>query len=77
LLVYLHYRAKTEISTALKKTEVKLANPGSVAFNFDKKGLLEMIGVIEEDRVLEAALEADVADVDILVSPVYIRVSPA
>lgn len=63
-------RAKTEMSTALRKTEIKFATSGSVAFNFDKKGMLELVGVIDEDRIIEAALEADVDDVDVSVSDV-------
>ena len=30
-------RAKTEINNVIKKTDVKLASSGSVAFNFDRK----------------------------------------
>lgn len=57
-------RAKTEISNVIKKTDVKLATSGSVAFNFDRKGRIDLAGIVEEDAVLEAALEADVEDVD-------------
>jgi transcriptional/translational regulatory protein YebC/TACO1 len=57
-------RAKTEINNVIKKTDVKLASSGSVAFNFDRKGLLEVMGKVEEDQVIEAALEADVEDVE-------------
>ncbi len=57
-------RAKTLINDAIKKTDVKLATSGSVAFNFDRKGQIDLAGVVDEDQVLEAALEADVDDVD-------------
>lgn len=57
-------RAKTEINNVIKRTDVKIASSGSVAFNFVKKGLVEVVGKLDEDQVLEAALEADVDDVD-------------
>lgn len=57
-------RAKTEISNVIKKTEVKLASSGSVAFNFERRGRLDVDGVVDEDTILEAALEADVEDVE-------------
>lgn len=64
-------RAKTEINNVIKKTEVKLATSGSVAFNFERRGLLELAGVVDEDTVLEAALEADVEDFSTKVSQVW------
>jgi YebC/PmpR family DNA-binding regulatory protein len=59
-------RARTEITNAFKKSEVKFASSGSVAFNFDKKGQIEVDGKIEEDTVLEIALEADCEDYQIV-----------
>ena len=59
-------RARVDISNAFKKSEVKFASIGSVAFNFDKKGQIEVNGKIEEDKVLEIALEADCEDYQVL-----------
>jgi len=55
-------RALTDIKNAIKKSEVTLASSGSVAFNFDKKGCLEVASELDEDTVLEIALEGGVDD---------------
>jgi len=57
-------RAKTEINNVIKKSSVKLGTVGSVSYNFERKGRLDLAGVVDEDSVLEAALEADVEEVD-------------
>lgn len=57
-------RAKTEINNVIKKSSVKLGTVGSVSYNFERKGRLDLAGVMDEDSVLEAALEADVEEVD-------------
>lgn len=61
-------RAKTEIGTAIKKSEVKLANSGSVSFNFDRKGQVEVGSVVDEESIIELAIESDIDDVDVKVS---------
>eukprot|EP00640_Fibrocapsa_japonica_P003659 CAMPEP_0113936372 /NCGR_PEP_ID=MMETSP1339-20121228/3306_1 /TAXON_ID=94617 /ORGANISM="Fibrocapsa japonica" /LENGTH=298 /DNA_ID=CAMNT_0000938831 /DNA_START=20 /DNA_END=916 /DNA_ORIENTATION=- /assembly_acc=CAM_ASM_000762 len=58
-------RATQAIKTALKKTEVKMAAQGSVMYNFDRKGVLEVDQDLDEDAVLEVALEAGVDDYEI------------
>lgn len=57
-------RAKTEINNVIKKSSVKLGTVGSVSYNFERKGRLDLAGMMDEDSVLEAALEADVEEVD-------------
>ena len=46
------------VSTAVKKEGCKVANPGSVAFNFAKKGRLTVNSPLEEDGLLELAIDA-------------------
>mmetsp|Transcript_36992 Transcript_36992/g.48703 ORF Transcript_36992/g.48703 Transcript_36992/m.48703 type:complete len:294 (-) Transcript_36992:260-1141(-) len=58
-------RALTEIKQAIKKSEVSLASTGSVAFNFDKKGRIEVDAVLDDDIVLEIALEGGVDDYEL------------
>lgn len=38
-----------------------------MAFNFERRGQIEVVGVVEEDTIIEAALEADVDDVEVKV----------
>lgn len=58
-------RAATAVRTALKKGGLTAASPGSVAFNFDRRGRLEVDGTLDEEVVLEVAIEADVDDYEI------------
>lgn len=44
-----------------------MAATGSVAFNFERRGRIELPAVVEEDPIIEAALEADVDDVEVQV----------
>ena len=53
-------RAVEMVSTALKKEKCKVATSGSVAFNFEKKGRLCLIKEIDEDTLLELAIEGGV-----------------
>jgi len=51
-------RANTEVATAIKKSSCKPAASGSVAFNFERKGRLCLNKEIDEDTLLELAIEA-------------------
>jgi len=58
-------RAAAEVRTALSRNGGTLADPGSVAYNFTRKGVIsvEAVDGVDEDRVLEAVMEAGVEDV--------------
>lgn len=53
-------RASADIRTALNKSKLKIASPGSVAFNFDRKGVIRVVAdsVADADELLLAAIEA-------------------
>jgi YebC/PmpR family DNA-binding regulatory protein len=61
-------RANVEIKTVCKKQDLQMAASGSVAFQFARKGRIEFKdgSAIEEDPVIEAALLADVDDVELV-----------
>jgi len=58
-------RAAAEVRTALSRNGGTLADPGSVAYNFSRKGVIsiEAADGLDEDRIMEAVLEAGVEDV--------------
>jgi len=58
-------RAAAEVRTTLSKNGGTLADPGSVAYNFSRKGVIsiEATDGVDEDRILEAVMEAGVEDV--------------
>lgn len=57
-------RAAAEIRTALSRNGANLADPGSVAYNFERKGVIVVNGGnTTEDEVMLAALEAGAEDV--------------
>jgi YebC/PmpR family DNA-binding regulatory protein len=51
-------RAIGDVSTAIKKEECKVAAPGSVAFSFQRKGRLTVTEELDEDKLIEMAIEA-------------------
>ena len=57
-------RAYTDVGTVAKKANLKLAESGSVLHNFEKKGRLAVNSALEEDDLIELALENDVDDVE-------------
>lgn len=52
-------RASADIRTVVNKNKMKIASPGSVAFNFDRRGVVrvEAEHVDDEDSLLTAAME--------------------
>jgi YebC/PmpR family DNA-binding regulatory protein len=57
-------RTGPEVRRILEKRGGTLGKPGSVAWNFEKKALLTVSGkVVEEDKLIETALEAGADDV--------------
>jgi len=58
-------RAAAEVREALKKNNGTLADPGSVAYNFARKGVIRVQAAnTTEDAVLNAVLEAGAEDVE-------------
>ncbi|MDR1448582.1 MAG: YebC/PmpR family DNA-binding transcriptional regulator [Candidatus Ancillula sp.] len=58
-------RAASEVRTALSKNNGQLADPGSVSYNFSRKGVVIVpADGIEEDAVFEAVLEAGVEQIN-------------
>ena len=53
-------RAVEMVSTALKKENCKVAASGSVAFNFARKGRLAINAELDEDTLLELAIEGGI-----------------
>mgnify|MGYP003316380783 CR=1 FL=1 len=55
-------RTASEIRTILTKNGGSLAEPGSVAWQFERKGIINFSSPIDEEAVMEAALEAGAED---------------
>lgn len=51
-------RANSDVGTVVKKSGCKIASSGSVAFNFERKGRLAVNSEIDEDTLLDVAIEA-------------------
>lgn len=53
-------RAAADIRTAINKSKMKVASPGSVAFNFERKGMIRLPAenVEDEDQLLMDAIDA-------------------
>eukprot|EP00287_Rhodomonas_sp_CCMP768_P012672 CAMPEP_0196719562 /NCGR_PEP_ID=MMETSP1091-20130531/2513_1 /TAXON_ID=302021 /ORGANISM="Rhodomonas sp., Strain CCMP768" /LENGTH=325 /DNA_ID=CAMNT_0042060541 /DNA_START=23 /DNA_END=1000 /DNA_ORIENTATION=+ len=57
-------RAAGDIRTVVNKKNLKLAEPGSVAFNFDRVGLVQVQTDADEDTMTEAAVDAGADDLE-------------
>jgi len=55
-------RTGSEVRTALKKTGGTLAEPGAVAWQFERKGVIILPRSTEEDDIMMAALDAGLED---------------
>ena len=55
-------RTASEIRAILTKNGGSLAEPGSVAWQFERKGIINFSNPIDEEAVMEAALEAGAED---------------
>ena len=49
-----------QVGTVVKKAALKLAETGSVVHNFEKKGRITINAALDEDDLIELALENDV-----------------
>lgn len=58
-------RAAAEVRTALNRNGGTLADPGSVAYNFSRKGVITITRVdgVDEDAILEAVLDVGAEEV--------------
>jgi YebC/PmpR family DNA-binding regulatory protein len=72
-------RAASEVRLALSRNGGTLAEPGSVSYQFSRKGLIviEASDNVTEDRVLEVALEAGAEDVQARVDGFQVITDPS
>jgi len=56
-------RSAADVRTAVVKANGKMADPGSVLFNFARTGCIQVKGSEGEDRVFEAAMDAGATDI--------------
>ncbi len=56
-------RSGSEIRTALKRNGGSIAEPGSVAWQFERKGVVMVPASVDEDDIMVAALDAGVEDI--------------
>jgi YebC/PmpR family DNA-binding regulatory protein len=56
-------RTGSEVRTALKRNGGSIAEPGSVAWQFERKGIVTVSHSVAEDDVMMAALEAGAEDI--------------
>mmetsp|Transcript_9902 Transcript_9902/g.23888 ORF Transcript_9902/g.23888 Transcript_9902/m.23888 type:complete len:284 (+) Transcript_9902:126-977(+) len=55
-------RANADVKSTVNKRNAKIAESGSVLFMYDRKGQVEVDAVIDEEILLDAAIEADIED---------------
>ncbi|CAB4891878.1 MAG: YebC/PmpR family DNA-binding transcriptional regulator [Actinobacteria bacterium] len=56
-------RAAAEVRTTMSRNGGTMADPGSVAYNFARKGVIRVSGDVSEDDILAAVLDAGAEDV--------------
>ena len=56
-------RSGSDIRTALKKNGGSIAEPGAVAWQFERKGVVMVPSSVEEDDIMLAALDAGLEDI--------------
>eukprot|EP00537_Pseudo-nitzschia_pungens_P002312 CAMPEP_0172369438 /NCGR_PEP_ID=MMETSP1060-20121228/32913_1 /TAXON_ID=37318 /ORGANISM="Pseudo-nitzschia pungens, Strain cf. cingulata" /LENGTH=209 /DNA_ID=CAMNT_0013094369 /DNA_START=378 /DNA_END=1007 /DNA_ORIENTATION=+ len=55
-------RANADVKSTVNKRNAKIAESGSVLFMYDRKGQVEVDALIDEEILLDAAIEADIED---------------
>jgi transcriptional/translational regulatory protein YebC/TACO1 len=55
-------RANSDIKSTVNKRHAKIAESGSVLFMYDRKGKVEVPAKVDEEQLLDAAIEADIDD---------------
>lgn len=58
-------RANADVRSAVGKNNAKMAEQGSVLFMYDRRGKLEVPSVLDEEQLLDAAIEADLEDFEL------------
>ena len=56
-------RTGSEVRTALKKNGGSIAEPGAVAWQFERKGVVMVPSSVDEDDIMVAALDAGLEDI--------------
>jgi YebC/PmpR family DNA-binding regulatory protein len=59
-------RSNNDVRTAVGKNNGKMAEQGSVLFMYDRKGKLEVPSAVDEEALMEAAIEADIDDYELI-----------
>eukprot|EP00544_Gedaniella_sp_CCMP2646_P006043 CAMPEP_0202496714 /NCGR_PEP_ID=MMETSP1361-20130828/20739_1 /ASSEMBLY_ACC=CAM_ASM_000849 /TAXON_ID=210615 /ORGANISM="Staurosira complex sp., Strain CCMP2646" /LENGTH=280 /DNA_ID=CAMNT_0049128113 /DNA_START=12 /DNA_END=854 /DNA_ORIENTATION=- len=59
-------RATADVRSTVNKNGGKIAESGSVLFMYDRQGKIEVPAVIDEEELLEAAIEAGCEDMELL-----------
>mmetsp|Transcript_27320 Transcript_27320/g.22968 ORF Transcript_27320/g.22968 Transcript_27320/m.22968 type:complete len:315 (-) Transcript_27320:107-1051(-) len=62
-------RASADVKTVMNKQKLKPAESGSVAFNFDKLGMITVLTGLDEDSMTDAALDAGAQDLAAISEP--------
>ncbi|GKY95519.1 hypothetical protein MPSEU_000513600 [Mayamaea pseudoterrestris] len=60
-------RASSDVRSTVQKRDGKMAESGSVLFMYDKRGLIQIPALVDEDVLLEAAIEAGCDDYEMTV----------
>lgn len=58
-------RANADVRVAVGKNKGKMAEMGSVLFMYDRKGVLEVPGIVDEEALLEAAIESGIDEYEL------------
>jgi YebC/PmpR family DNA-binding regulatory protein len=58
-------RSTADVRSAVNKNKGKMAEQGSVLFMYDLKGKIEVPSVVDEEELLDAAIEAGVEDMEL------------
>ncbi len=56
-------RIGSDIRSVMKKSGGSIAEPGAVAWQFERKGIVEVARTVDEDDIMMAALEAGAEDI--------------
>lgn len=55
-------RASADVKSTVNKRQAKIAEPGSVLFMYDRKGKVEVRAVLDEEELLDAAIDSGIDD---------------
>lgn len=55
-------RANADVKSTVNKRQAKIAESGSVLFMYDRKGKVEVEAVLDEEQLLDAAIEGGIDD---------------